>query len=301
MFLPKINFPKNKTPSGRHMFTKEEDTYLKFLVSVFGTSQWEVVASMIGNRTARQCRERYKNYLSPSINNSPWTPEEDVVLLTKYSQLGPKWSQISTFFNGRTDVMVKNRYSTLTSKNITQTNLIPNLQNDDSNASSVKENPSKLSSQTSTPSLNLFHNPSAANLSNPIIQPQTLSSSNSCYALPSAHSYANTQFHGFYNYQNNLSHFNGYTMNARQMLSNNTYQSSHLINQNNKNSNYIPKQTYSESKDNQISDQNEFFNAVKISETVQPITDDAHETNQEMDEEIFDIFDSQYNEFEFVI
>ena len=116
VFLPKINFPRNKTQSGRHMFTKEEDTYLLYLVSVFGTNQWNVIASLIGSRNARQCRERYKHYLSPHINNSPWTSEEDFILLSKYEQLGPRWAKIASFFNGRTDVAVKNRYTALVAK-----------------------------------------------------------------------------------------------------------------------------------------------------------------------------------------
>ena len=117
VFLPKINFPRNKTQSGRHMFTKEEDTYLLYLVSVFGTNQWNVIASLIGSRNARQCRERYKHYLSPHINNSPWTSEEDFILLSKYEQLGPRWAKIASFFNGRTDVAVKNRYTALLREN----------------------------------------------------------------------------------------------------------------------------------------------------------------------------------------
>ena len=116
VFFPKINFPRNKTQSGRHMFTKEEDTYLLYLVSVFGTNQWNVIASLIGSRNARQCRERYKHYLSPHINNSPWTSEEDFILLSKYEQLGPRWAKIASFFNGRTDVAVKNRYTALVAK-----------------------------------------------------------------------------------------------------------------------------------------------------------------------------------------
>jgi hypothetical protein len=64
----------------------------------------------LGNRTARQCRERYKNYLAPSIRIAPWTPEEDALLLQKYRELGPKWSQMTSFFGQRSAVSLKNHY-----------------------------------------------------------------------------------------------------------------------------------------------------------------------------------------------
>ncbi|OHS95623.1 Myb-like DNA-binding domain containing protein [Tritrichomonas foetus] len=104
------------TPSGRHMFTKDEDTLLKYLVAQHGTNKWSLIASIIGNLTARQCRERYKNYLSPTINSDPWSPEEDLILAQKYMLLGPKWSLISTFFKGRTHVSIKNRFNLLAAK-----------------------------------------------------------------------------------------------------------------------------------------------------------------------------------------
>jgi hypothetical protein len=61
-------------------------------------------------RNARQCRERWKHYLEPSINRGEWTEAEDDLLVSKHRELGPKWSQISAFFVSRTAVDLKNRY-----------------------------------------------------------------------------------------------------------------------------------------------------------------------------------------------
>jgi len=49
---------------------------------------WGEVASIIEGRTAKQCRERWKNHLDPSINKGPWTEDEDKQLMTFYNELG---------------------------------------------------------------------------------------------------------------------------------------------------------------------------------------------------------------------
>jgi hypothetical protein len=71
----------------------------------------------MGHRTARQCRERYKNYLSPIYRNNPWTDEEEAVLAEKVKELGQKWSAIARFFEGRSDVNVKNHWAAMQSRN----------------------------------------------------------------------------------------------------------------------------------------------------------------------------------------
>jgi hypothetical protein len=40
----------------------------------------------------------------------PWSQSEDDLLRQKHSEFGPKWAQISPFFNGRSDVALKNRW-----------------------------------------------------------------------------------------------------------------------------------------------------------------------------------------------
>ena len=93
----------------RNQFTPTEDVLLRLIISQIGTSNWQAVAQRIGNRTARQCRDRWNHYLSPYTNHSEWTPEEDAILLENYRILGPKWGKIATLFPGRTDVSTRNR------------------------------------------------------------------------------------------------------------------------------------------------------------------------------------------------
>lgn len=103
-----------KTTSGdkktRTKFTKAEDELILDLVSLMGPRSWNNIANHCPNRTARQIRERYVNYLSPKVQNKPWTEEEDALLGEKVCEFGRKWSKIAKFFSNRTDVTIKNRW-----------------------------------------------------------------------------------------------------------------------------------------------------------------------------------------------
>jgi hypothetical protein len=109
--------PGLKLSSGRQMFSADEDEHLKQLVSQFGNRDWKTIAKKMPNRTTRQCRERYKNYLSPELSNLPWSSSEDVLLREQFAKIGPKWATIATFFSGRSDVSLKNRWATLKGRN----------------------------------------------------------------------------------------------------------------------------------------------------------------------------------------
>ena len=106
----------NKLRLPKRMFTQEEDNKIKHLVQINGEKAWKVIASEFPDRSPRQCRERWKNYLSPTVRNLPWTPEEDAKLAELFSQFGPQWAKIASLFNARTDVNVKNRWSYLKRK-----------------------------------------------------------------------------------------------------------------------------------------------------------------------------------------
>jgi hypothetical protein len=94
----------------KRKFTEEEDTRLAELVAQHGSNSWKKIAMHMNGRSVRQCRERWKYFLEPSINRGDWTVDEDHLLLSKYDEVGPKWAQISAFFRSRTDIDLKNRF-----------------------------------------------------------------------------------------------------------------------------------------------------------------------------------------------
>lgn len=92
-------------------FSDEEDILLKNIVGIFGPKNWRLIASMMPNKTSRQCRDRYMNYLAPGFVHSEWSDEEDMLLAEKYLEFGPQWAKIQRFFPSRTANSIKNRYN----------------------------------------------------------------------------------------------------------------------------------------------------------------------------------------------
>ena len=122
--LELIESPPEAEPdkkNARHMFTMEEDNRLCELVNEFGDKNWRVISRQMPNRTTRQCRERYRNYLSPRVKNGPWTQEEDILLEQKYLEYGPRWATIAKFFPSRSDVNIKNRWASNRHKSVRTT------------------------------------------------------------------------------------------------------------------------------------------------------------------------------------
>jgi hypothetical protein len=90
-------------------FSSEEDAKLRELVGGQATQDWQPIANQLPGRSARQCRERWKLYLSPDVNLEPWTVEEEGRLLKLYLANGPKWTLIANNFPNRTPNNVKNK------------------------------------------------------------------------------------------------------------------------------------------------------------------------------------------------
>jgi hypothetical protein len=112
-----VTFPGGFSLSlGRHLkskFTSDEDRMLIQLVNECGSNDWRRVSQLIVTRNARQCRERWSNYLNPALRSGEWTPEEDAMLLAKYDVFGSKWNKIAQFFENRSDLSLRNRWHRL--------------------------------------------------------------------------------------------------------------------------------------------------------------------------------------------
>jgi hypothetical protein len=88
----------------------EEDLKLRGLVNSLGTKNWDEIARFMPTRSARQCRDRFKNYLRECLITNPWTAQEDALVIRQYHLIGPKWVEIGKMLSGRSGNNVKNRW-----------------------------------------------------------------------------------------------------------------------------------------------------------------------------------------------
>jgi hypothetical protein len=99
---------------GRGKFSDADDAKLVTAIHHLGTSDWAKIAREVATRNARQCRDRWRNYLNPSLAlDIPWTDDEDAILVTKIGEIGAKWISLSQFFPTRSINSLKTRYHLL--------------------------------------------------------------------------------------------------------------------------------------------------------------------------------------------
>lgn len=99
-------------------WTKEEDETIIDFVSKHGTKNWTKLATLLPGRIGKQCRERWRNHLDPEVNRSPWTQEEDKILIDLHEKLGNQWVKIAESLPGRSDNCVKNRWNSTLKKQL---------------------------------------------------------------------------------------------------------------------------------------------------------------------------------------
>ncbi|KAG0369086.1 hypothetical protein BGX24_002556 [Mortierella sp. AD032] len=102
----------SKPRSIKGPWTPEEDRQLRNLVKELGAEKWVLIASRLGSRTGKQCRERWHNHLDPSIDKSPFTAKEDELIFKLFEQFGSKWAEMSKLMPGRPDNAIKNHFNT---------------------------------------------------------------------------------------------------------------------------------------------------------------------------------------------
>jgi hypothetical protein len=99
-------------------WTREEDEAIRAFVDQNGTKDWAKLASSLPGRTGKQCRERFKNHLDPSLHRNPWSESDDQKLIDLHHQFGNQWTRIASFFDGRTDNCIKNRWNSTLKKRL---------------------------------------------------------------------------------------------------------------------------------------------------------------------------------------
>lgn len=70
------------------------------MVTLF-RNRWEVVATRLPGKSAKDCKDRWHAQLHASMNKSSWTEEEDKKLLDARKECGNKWMEIAQRVPGR--------------------------------------------------------------------------------------------------------------------------------------------------------------------------------------------------------
>jgi hypothetical protein len=99
------------------IWLKEEDERILKGIKAFGP-HWSFVARVyFRDRTPKQIRDRYVNYLDPRIKTCRFEEKEDYLVLYLYKKLGPKWSIIQRYIPFRSADAIKNRYNSSIKRN----------------------------------------------------------------------------------------------------------------------------------------------------------------------------------------
>ena len=87
----------------------EENNKLRQWVKKNGAFNWTKCADYMKNRTAKQCREHWKNSLDSNLKVGQWTSEEDLLIMKFYKKY-ESWRKMIPIFEGRTENSIKNRF-----------------------------------------------------------------------------------------------------------------------------------------------------------------------------------------------
>ncbi len=97
----------------RGKWSDKEDQLLRESVAMYGL-KWSMVASRLNNRTPSQCRERWIYHLSPELNKTHFTKEEDEQLMALHEIYGNKWSVIAIQMkSNRSEASIRTRFYAL--------------------------------------------------------------------------------------------------------------------------------------------------------------------------------------------
>jgi DNA-binding transcriptional MerR regulator len=100
----------------RRFFSEEDDQTLRRFKSMKPELSWTSISEQMPGFSPRQLRERWYNYLSPSLNTADWTSADDANLLELHESIGPRWGEIGRIMGNRAGVDIKNRFQSVWNK-----------------------------------------------------------------------------------------------------------------------------------------------------------------------------------------
>ncbi|RLN92011.1 hypothetical protein BBJ28_00022530, partial [Nothophytophthora sp. Chile5] len=136
--------PKAEDEKGKR-WTPEQDEALRRAVDEFSQRNWKAIASRVDGRNHAQCLQRWNKVLKPGLvkghwsfeedstleqmvlqgchswgevaahipGRTPFTPEEDALILEGFEKMGNRWTQIAELLPGRTEDAVKLQWKSL--------------------------------------------------------------------------------------------------------------------------------------------------------------------------------------------
>src|SRR3989338_11626788 len=97
----------------REPWSNRQDEVLKAAVTKYGFQNWSRVSSMLPGRRAEECESRWNEFLSPAINHSEWSKQEEDLLEQLVLTWGSNWRTISTQLRGRTATQCQAKHGKL--------------------------------------------------------------------------------------------------------------------------------------------------------------------------------------------
>ena len=114
----KVPNRQNISNTTRKYFTKKEDHMLTEAALKYKQEKWNIIAQYVPGKTPKQCRDRWANYLRPTLHFGPWTENEDQLLVSLVNKYGTHWTKMKSQFPERSANCIKNRWYWLRKNNV---------------------------------------------------------------------------------------------------------------------------------------------------------------------------------------
>lgn len=109
--IPSLEQDYVRPLSSRIFFSGAEDMIINKFVQKYGEGKWFILENFLPNRTRHQIRERYMNYLSPNLKHTPFTKEDDELIIKLVAEYGHSWKTIASFFPTHSRNEIKCRWN----------------------------------------------------------------------------------------------------------------------------------------------------------------------------------------------